>query len=139
MINSEKGGHTTNNAHRPPNHLFMRNLNPLWVLNQAQKIGPRTHEIIRNMITADPRHSEVPIRKGLGIVSLAKSFPKDRVESAVCWSLDHAMFRIEDIRRVLEHNLDQIGPSPRPPFIKKPQGAHENIRGSHYYSNIQKG
>jgi transposase len=138
-INSEKGGYTTNNAHRPPNHLFMRNLNPLWVLNQAQKIGPRTHEIIRNMIAADPGHSEVPIRKGLGIVSLAKSFPNDRVESAVCWSLDHAMFRVEDIRRVLEHNLDQIGPSPRPPFIKKPRDTHENIRGSHYYSNIQKG
>lgn len=136
-INSEKGGYTTNDAHRPPNHLFVRNLNPLWVLNQAQKIGPRTHEIIRNIIGADPSHSEVPIRKGLGIVGLAKSFPKERVESAVSWSLDHAMFKVEDIRRVLEQKLDLSHPSPHPPKKHKSQIVHENIRGSDYYSNIQ--
>ncbi len=136
-INFEKGEYTTNDTHRPPHHLFVRNLSPLWVLNQAQKIGPRTHEIIRNMIAADPSHSEVAIRKGLGIVGLAKGFSNERVESAVCWSLDHAMFKVEDIRRVLEQKLDQCDPSPRPPLKKQAQFIHENIRGSDYYSNVQ--
>jgi transposase len=135
-ISKKIGGYTTNDAHRPPNHLFVRNLNPLWVLNQAKSIGPQTHEIIRNIISADPRHSEVPIRKGLGIVSLTKSFPKERVESAVCWALDHAMFRVSDIRRVLEQNLDLNIPSPHSPKTNHSPCFHENIRGSDYYSNL---
>ncbi len=135
-INSKKGGYTTNDAHRPPNHLFIKKLSPLWVLNQAQKIGPRTHEIIRNMISANPSHSQIPIRKGLGIVALAKCFPNDRVESAVCWAFDHAMFKIGDIRRVLEQNLDKIDPTPSPKTTHS-LSVHENIRGANYYSNIQ--
>lgn len=132
-IDNSRGEYTTNNQHRPPNHLFVQNLKPLWVLNEAQKIGPRTHEIIRNMIDVDPSHCEVAIRKGLGIVELRRDAPSERVESAVGWAIDHAMVTIDDIKRVLEQGLDQSEPHSGPP---KPPCHHQNIRGPEQYNHI---
>jgi len=129
------GGYTTNDTHRPPNHLFVLNLKPLWVLNEAKKIGPRTQGIISNMISADPSHSEVPIRKGLGIIELTREFPADRVESAVGWAIDHAMVKVEDIKRVLVQRLDLEGSAPRGTPVKAPC-AHPNIRGPEHYTQL---
>ena len=136
-ISKIQGHYTTNDAHRPPNHLFMRNLNPLWMLKEAEKIGPTTHEFLRNMIAADARHCEVPVRKGLGIIDLTRDYPVQRVDVAVGWAIHHGMTRIHDIRTILEQGLENtvLGcphlnkKSPIPP-------EHGNIRGPGHYNNI---
>ena len=135
-LSAELGAYTTNDLHRPPNHLFVRNLKPLWVLSRSESIGPRTHDVIRNMIAADPRHCEVAIRKGLGIVELTRDYPKERVESAVAWALDHAMLRLEDIRRVLEQELDLCNSNAVQNRSKAAPCIHDNIRGSGHYKNF---
>jgi hypothetical protein len=88
------------------------------------------------MIAADPRHCEVAIRKGLGIVELTRDYPKERVESAVAWALDHAMLRLEDIRRVLEQELDLCNSNAVQNRSKAAPCIHDNIRGSGHYKNF---
>ena len=131
------GGYSTNDAHRPPNHLFMRNLNPLWVLSETEKIGPQTQAFVRNMIAVDPRHSDVAMRKGLGIIDLTRDYPSQRVESAVCWAILHGMTRISDMRTVLEQGLETSASGGLPQLKKpQPQPHHENIRGPGHYNNF---
>jgi len=137
-VKDEIGGYSTNDLHRPPNHLFVQKLKPLWVLARAESIGPRTHQLIRNMITADPYHCETAIRKGLGIVELTRDYTKARVESAVAWAVDCGMVTVNDIRRVLSQELDSTPLDTPPSTSQQPLCLHDNIRGAaHYYTQQQ--
>tara|TARA_B110000091_G_scaffold212510_1_gene259424 strand:- start:1093 stop:2679 length:1587 start_codon:yes stop_codon:yes gene_type:complete len=130
----DRGAYITNDLHRPPNHLFVHNLRPLWVLSEAEKIGPRTHQLIRDMIENDSRHCEFAIRKGLGLIELIRDYPPERVESAVAWSIDHAMVRRDDVIRVLEQGLDLVA-TPIKPAPQAFSLQHQNIRGSGHYQS----
>jgi transposase len=131
----EVGGYTTNDQHCPPNHLFVRRLSPLWVLSQAEKIGPETHSIIRRLIEANPSHSEVAVRKGLGIVELTRDFSPEQVEAATVWAFDHGQNRLKDIRIVLEQQLAD-GCEPPPKRSTNSSINHDNIRGVDHYTQF---
>lgn len=130
-FSTERGGYTTNDQHRPPNHLFMRRLNPLWVLSQAEKIGAKTHNILRRLIEADRKHCELAIRKGLGIIELSRDFAPEQVESATAWAFEHGQFRIQDIRTILEQGLGDQTHSPAGGAAS--HILHENLRGPGHY------
>ena len=127
---------TTLDAHRPPNHLFVQKLKPLWVLAEAAKIGPDTQQAIHNLIEADHRHPETAVRKALGIVELRHQFPAQRVEKAVGRALLFAQISPKQIRELLEQGLDEehlesSEPTNRPCW-------HENIRGANFYHHLSK-
>lgn len=128
-----KGGYTTNDCHRPPNHLFVLNLKPLWVLSQAEKIGPKTHNILRKLIEANPRRSELAVRKGLGIIELAKDYPPEQVEAATVWAFEHGQNGIQDIRIVLEQGL-AVDANVTINRKVNHNIHHDNIRGPNNYS-----
>ncbi len=134
-VSSEIGGYTTNDQHRPPNHLFMRKLNPLWILNQAEKIGPGSHGILRRLLEVDPSQCELAVRKGLGIVDLAREFSAKQVDAAVVWAFDHGQTRISDIRTILEQKLYENQLPPIPPKSQR-NVQHENIRGFNHYHDL---
>jgi len=134
-VSMKLGGYTTNDQHRPPNHLFMNKLNPLWVLSQAEKIGPETHKIIRRLLEARPRHPDIPIRKGLGIIELARDYPPEQVERATIWAFDHGQFRLQDIRTILEQGLSNEN-FPSGSSAPKHCTQHDNIRGSDHYQHL---
>jgi hypothetical protein len=137
-VSTEVGGYSTLDSHRPPNHLFVRKLKPLWVLSKAKDIGPQTHKMIADMISDDARHCEVAVRKGLGLIDLCRDFPASRVEKAVIKAMNFSRLQISDVKCLLEQGLDDDSDSGALNNENPNTCAHENIRGADHYKNISK-
>jgi transposase len=81
-------------------------------------------------ILVDRPHPEQGFRACLGIVRLAKSFGRGRVEAACSRALDVGTRTYGSVRSILDQGLDQVPPA-RP--VGGPPIDHPNIRGSRYY------
>ncbi len=128
----EVGGYTTNETHRPPNHQFMNRLSPVWILSQAEKIGPKAFGLIKKQIDDDPKHSDVAVRKGLGLVELAEQYSPERVELALNKALGLSRLRLCDVEGLLKQGLEgDLEGSPE----EGTSCEHGNIRGHEHYKN----
>jgi len=128
---------TTLDEHMPANHKFVKGLkNPIWVLSEAQKIGPITVRVVENFLS-DKKHIEVGIRKALGVVRLKHQFPCERIEKAAAIALFYSQVSPRDIETILEQKLDEESCNKEDAsVVETPFIHHENVRGSEYFNNI---
>jgi len=75
------------------------------------------------------RHPEQAYRTCLGILKLANSFGKDRLEAACAVALKTGATSYKAIKRILETKKDALEARSQPEPI-----AHEHIRGQNYYN-----
>lgn len=129
-------GRTTNDSHRPPNHLFTRKLKPCWVLSEVSEIGTETLKVFRNMIEYERSHCEVAIRKCMGILKLKNAYGADRLEKAIGRALTLACVKEPDIRRMLEQGLEEAPLYPEPIPKEVSHADHENLRGAVNYEQL---
>lgn len=125
-----RGGHTTLPEHMPESHRKYLEWTPEHAVKCAQNVGPLTTQLVEAMMAA-AEHPEQGLRSSQGILSLARRYPHERLESAAQRALHYGLLSYKGVRNILESGLDSVAieqepsPSPAPP--------HENVRGAEYY------
>lgn len=127
-----KGKHTTLSEHMPLAHQKYSEWNPGRFLNWAVGIGPATRDVIKHLLN-QYAHPEQSYRACFGILTAAKQYSKERLESACLRALEIGAPRRHSILSILKKGLD------KEPLSKSISStciqSHENIRGAIHYQN----
>jgi len=123
----QKGGFSTQDAHRPKKHREYLKWNPERFINWASKIGPFCSEYIKGILQSR-KYPEQGYRACLGILRLSNAYPHEKVEQACEKGLSLKVYSY----RLIESILRRKKPSKQetPDLYSK---THENVRGSIYY------
>lgn len=124
-------GATTLDCHKPKSHQRLH-WSPAEAIEWAETIGPFTRRFVEAVL-ADRPHPEAGFRAVRGLRPLAAQYSAQRLEAACRRALHFALLRLDNIRSILAHGLDQQ-PLPQP-AEPTPVVAHDNIRGPSYYSD----
>jgi AMMECR1 domain-containing protein len=111
----------------PPNHQFVDQVNPEFLLQWANTVGPQTTALIHATLTSRP-FPEQAYRSCLGILSLAKKHPHSRIEQA-CQAAMHAK---TFSYKAVKEELDWLAKQPAL-LVTEILPTHANIRGQEYY------
>jgi len=131
-VRSDQHGHTTIAEHMPSHHRAQSEWNPGRFLNWAVEIGPHTRDFVRGLLQARP-HPEMAYRSCLGLLSLAKRYTPERLETACQRALALGALRQSSVRSILENGLDRE-PMPEPEIeAAATLPVHQNVRGAAYY------
>lgn len=122
--------HTTVHEHMPKSHQAHLEWTPSRLIHWAETIGTATAEVVRQVLKNKP-HPEAGYRACLGILRLAKTYSKERLEAASQRALQLQAFSYTSLHSMLKHSLDrQLTLEPE---NSKPGPRHENVRGACYY------
>lgn len=129
--NPRRGAHSTVPEHMPASHRAHAEWTPGRMLNWAATLGPATAQIVRYQLESRP-HPEQGYRACLGVMRLAKTYGKARLEAACARALALGARRYKSLASILKAGLDrQPLPGAHQPELALP--AHGNVRGSSYY------
>jgi transposase len=134
-----KGRYTTLKDHLHPDHQWFKNWSPVFFEEQADKIGANTRlaidEILRK--TAYP---EQAYRSCVGVLSFAKKYTQERLESACQRALHYNHISATLIKSILDRELDRIHLVDEQIKTTNSEGElrpiipiHGNIRGAESY------
>lgn len=73
-------------------------------------------------------HEQQAYRVCLGLLNLSKSYPAGRINNACAIANQHQLYRLKQIKSILESNQDQLHGESKQQLTLLPQ-SHENIRG----------
>jgi transposase len=128
----QKGKHTTLSEHMPTAHQKYSQWSPEHFLNWAIDIGSATRDVIKYLLT-NKAHPEQSYRACFAILSSAKRYGKERLESACKRALAIGAPRRHSILSILKNGLD------KQPLAKTVSSSnikmHGNIRGADHYQN----
>jgi transposase len=125
-----RGRHTTTDAHMPPAHQHHADWSPSRLLTWAGQVGPRTQELVQAIFDSRP-HPEQGYRAALGVMRLAQSVGKNRLEAAAARALAFRLTSYRAVRSILNGGHDKLPlRSPTRPALPR----HHNIRGGDYYA-----
>jgi len=132
----QRGGFTTVAEHMPKAHQKHLEWTPSRLIHWASTIGAQTEALVR-AILAERRHPEQGYRSCLGILRLARSFGRERLEAACARGMAIRARSYRHIDSILKRGLDRL-PLPEQAATHAPSAApapitHENIRGGTYY------
>ena len=123
--------HTTDPAHRPPNHQAWAEADPGKLLEWANEAGPATALLMQRILSRSP-FPEQAWRSGRGLKRVGTKYP-DRIENACARALRFAAYSYKPVERMLRLGLD-LRPLPEEvSFTDSQTPAHDNIRGPGYY------
>lgn len=125
------GGHTTEPHHMPKAHQKQHDQSPINLRSWALSIGENTHQLVE-LLLSRKRHPEQAYRSCLGLLSLAKTYSKGRLEQACYRAIAMNSTTLKSIKQMLKKGLDQ---QPLPAEKSEPSKLieHHNIRGTDYY------
>ena len=123
-------GYTTVKEHMPPHHQFYDEWSPQRMINWASKIGSNTKRMIIKVLESR-QHPEQAFKVCLGIINLSKKYGNSRLDKACKRALEFNNYSYKAVKNILERGLDKVQEEP---LFLEPLPAHENIRGSAYYS-----
>jgi transposase len=121
--------HSTCREHMPPNHRFRADWTPERIRRQAARIGPHAQAFVE-VVMRERRHPEQGFRTCLGVIRLAKSFGRDRLEAACERALLINARSYSSLHSILKNGLDR---APRTRATDEPAITHPNIRGADYF------
>jgi transposase len=122
------GGKTTLPEHMPTSHREYAQWTPERLKHWASTIGPNAAAFVEAVLEAKP-HPQHGLRACLGLKSLTRHYPPDRLEAACLRALRVRALSVRSIRSILVHNLDRESL----PEDRGPLPDHENIRGPEYF------
>jgi len=129
-------GYTTTDSHMPPNHRFIKGINPSWLVFKGGEVGPNTAEVIKTVLKRR-QHPEQGYKSSLGILRLADKFSRDRLELSSRRALHFNSISYKSIKAILESSLDGQPLNNDSTSENQFQPArHDNIRGEQYYAGI---
>lgn len=121
--------HTTIDDHMPSAHRRYADWTPERLRRQAGEVGPSTSALVE-IILRERRHPEQGFRACIGILRLAKTHGRDRLEAASARALEIGARSYTSVNSILKNNLDRRR-SDKP--TDGPAITHSNIRGAHYF------
>ncbi len=129
LRSSSNRGHTTTPEHMPSSHRRYADWTPERITRQAGEIGPSTAALVE-IILRERTHPEQGFRACVGIIGLARSHGRERLEAACGRALEIGARSYTSVKSILNSNLDrqQSAPATDGPAI-----AHTNIRGPGYF------
>jgi transposase len=120
---------TTVPEHMASSHRAHAEWTPSRIAAWAEKIGPRTAELVSEIMRRKP-HPEQGFRASLGVIRLRSRYPDDRIERACARALSHRAISYRSVEAILRHHLDRVDDAVQElPLLP----SHGNIRGSGYY------
>ena len=96
---------------------------------QADAIGRNTSALVE-IILRERAHPEQGFRSCVGIVRLAKTWGRERLEATCCRALEIGARSYSSVNSILKNNLDRRRPAMP---TDGPAIAHDNIRGPTYF------
>jgi transposase len=129
LRSSSNRRHTTVREHMPSSHRRYADWTPERLRRQAGEIGPNTSALIE-VILRERTHPEQGFRASIGILRLAKSHGRDRLEAACGRALEIGSRSYTSVKSILKNNLDRKRPEP---VTDGPAIPHRNIRGASYF------
>lgn len=121
-----QGRFSTRAEHMPSNHRFTLELDADWLLKQGEEIGDNTHAYLQALLKSRS-FPEQAYRSCLGVLSLARKYPRPIFETACEHALQARLFSYKELKAELEH-LARRSSTPVQPLV------HENIRGEAYFN-----
>jgi transposase len=121
--------HTTLRDHMPSSHRRYADWTPEKLRRQAAGIGPDTATLVE-VILRERTHPEQGFRSCLGILRLARSHGRERLEAACKRALEIGARSYTSVSSILRNNLDRTRPDPA---ADGPAISHPNIRGAGYF------
>lgn len=122
-----RGRPTTIPDHMPSSHRRYADWSLERFHRDAAAIGPATAALVAAILAAKP-HPEQGFRAAIGILGLAKTYGRDRLEAACHRGIDIGARSYTAIASILKNNLDRAYAAPEPDLIH-----HANIRGAGYF------
>jgi transposase len=123
--------HTTVPEHMASSHRRHAGWTIERIRQDAAAIGPATSALCNLILDARP-HPEQGFRACLGIVRLARSYGRERLEAAAMRAIDIGARTYGSVKSILTNNLDR-----RPAHKRSADETpilHSNIRGPRYYN-----
>ena len=100
------GKYTTVKEHMPSSHRAYTEWSPGHFAERAAKVGPGTAQYITRLI-AQYAYPEQAYKQALGILSLTKTYPPERVEAACKYGLEHHRSSYRIIENILKNHQQQ--------------------------------
>ena len=122
--------HTTVVEHMPRPHREYAEWTPKRLIDWARQSGPHTAQLVSHILSSR-RHPQQGFRSCLGILRLAKTYSKERLEAACHRALTIGATTYKSVESILKHNLDSQ-PLPKPAASSLPI-THDNLRGPDYF------
>ena len=123
-------GTTTAPGHMPERHRKHQQWTPGRLKNWAKAIGPEVLAWISTQLEIKA-HPEQAYRLCLGLLSLSREYPTQRLDAACGIANREGLHRLKQIRSILRSHRDQL-PEQLALDTGLPQD-HENIRGPHHF------
>jgi transposase len=121
--------HTTVREHMPSSHRRYADWTPERLRRHAGEIGRHTATLVE-IILQERTHPEQGFRACVGILRLAKSYGRERLEAACCRALEIGARSYSSVNSILKNNLDRQRPATP---ADGPAITHDNIRGPTYF------
>jgi len=129
-----QGAHSTLQEHMPQAHRAMHDWSPQRFLNWAGDIGPETRAVV-SCLLQEKRHIEQSYRRVLALLSNAKKYGRERLNSACGRALLIGSPTRSSVESILKRGLDKV-PMESPGNAVQDELSldhHENVRGEDYY------
>ena len=127
-----QGGHSTCPEHMPQSHRSFHEWSPERFLAWAGDIGVETREVVVHLLQ-EPRHREQSYRRILALLSNAKKYGRDRLNTACGRALLINSPTRSSVESILKCGLDQLEGPQNTPQVELNLDDHENVRGADYY------
>jgi transposase len=127
-----RGGHSTCPEHMPRAHRSLLEWSPERFLTWAGDIGVETREVVNHLLR-EPRHREQSYRRILALLSNAKKYGRDRLNTACGRALLINSPTRSSVESILKRGLDQIEHPQASVQDELHLDHHENVRGEDYY------
>lgn len=96
-------------------------------MNWAKDIGDEVLRWVKTQID-NKRHEQQAYRVCLGLLNLSRQYPASRLNKACAIANQKQLYRLKQIKSILQSNQDQLLSETKEQRLLLPQ-AHENIRG----------
>ena len=126
-----KGTFSTIPEHMPAAHRAHAQWSPGKLMNWAAAVGPATGELVKRLLL-EKQHPEQGYRSCLGLMRLARTFSRERMEAACTRALAIGTHRYRSVASILKKGLDRQPIIP-PAQAELPLPSHANVRGPDYY------
>lgn len=121
---------TTLASHMPPKHAAYHGISAESFLQQAEKVGPKTTQVIQYLLDSKP-YPQLSFDQCFGLLkTLKKKYGPEQLEQACDYALCLQTPRYRFIKLLLDRGLDTL---PKQLPLPSTNFDHENIRGPEYY------
>ena len=126
-VRSYRPGTTTVAEHMPVRHEKHHQWSAGRLMNWAKDIGDEVLIWVKTQLH-QRQHEQQAYRVCLGLLNLSKSYPPERINRACAIANQRQLYRLKQIKSILQSNQDQLVDESKEQLALLPQ-SHENIRG----------